>query len=880
MALKPTSRKILFLAANPKDTSRLRLDEEIRDIQEGLKLSTGRNAFEVITQWAVRTKDLRRALLEYAPQIVHFSGHGAGELGLILENEMGHAEPVAATVLVQLFKLCPSVECVVLNACYSQVQALAIAQHVPYVIGMNQAIGDVIAIQFAVGFYDALGYGRSLAEAYEFGMAAIAVEPIVIYRDVSIHAESAGVAEPVAPVLIQLKRAPSLPLRQPSTALSKKAYRDRNALLNKVKSYWIKGVLEHSLHHQVLINLGLEERIDLADPFNIVLGMVEANQHALPANSQIIDIFDELGPNCTLLILGEPGSGKTITLLQLTRDLLTRAEQDVNHPMPVVFNLSSWNGKQSIADWLIAELNSKYQIPKVTGQIWIKNKEILLLLDGLDEVRADRRDACVFALNKFQRTQGTETVICSRIQDYEALSQRLTVQQAIYIKPLQPTQTNEYLSHLRADLSGLQQILKADEALQELARSPLMLNILILAYEGIAPEDFPQMSVEAHRKQVFNTYIDRMLKRRGKDSHYSYAQTMVWLSWLAQQLVKSSQTIFLIEWLDYNWLPTNWQRWLYSILSSLLMGLAWGLIITFSIGQHSLLIGLIAGALYSFFNIPLVWLVLATERVNFNPKQAFLHQLAGSLWTGLMTGLKFGTIVGVVTNLPSSQPISISAKVWAIITTAGLTALFVGGLDWYSGGTLGLSFVKPIEALRWSWANAKKYLIFTLIGVIPFGVIQGLTNILGDNPIEGLLLAMLGSFVVGLLISLRTGAKIETRTIPNQGVWRSLKTALTTVLILSAVFVPGVHLLSQWFTVFPDLGMFFGLWLGLLMGGTACIVHLSLRLVFYWHGCMPWNYARFLDSAVKLAFLQKVGGGYIFTHRSLMEHFAQLKSSS
>ncbi|MFG6095616.1 NACHT domain-containing protein [Leptothoe sp. ISB3NOV94-8A] len=873
MALKPTSRKILFLAANPKDTSRLRLDEEIRDIQEGLKLSTGRNAFEVITQWAVRTKDLRRALLEYAPQIVHFSGHGAGESGLILENEMGQAEPVAATVLVQLFKLCPSVECVVLNACYSQVQALAIAQHVPYVIGMNQAIGDVIAIQFAVGFYDALGYGRSLAEAYEFGMAAIAVEPIVIYRDVSIHAESAGVAEPVAPVLIQLKRAPSLPLRQPSTALSKKAYRDRNALLNKVKSYWIKGVLEHSLHHQVLINLGLEERIDLADPFNIALGIVENTQHTLPANSKIINIFDDLGIGCNLLILGEPGSGKTITLLQLARDLLIRAEQDTSYPMPVVFNLSSWDGKQTISAWLVSELNLKYQIPRVISQPWLENQEILILLDGLDEVRTNLRNDCVAAINQFQQKQGTETIICSRIKDYKALSQRLIVQQAIYIQPLQPNQIDRYLNQLHVDLTGLRQLLITDSALQELAKSPLMLNILILAYEGISVEDFPQMDVETYHQEIFNTYIDRMLKRRKSDIPYSPTQTLRWLSWLAQQLVNSSQTIFLIEWLDRSWLRTNSQLWLYVILSSLLTGLMYGCIFSVSTEHNyrGLSVGLLIWVLYSVPNLIMERTMIMIERRQPSPNQMFLQRLTDCLWTGSLGGAIFGMYAGLLGTPEIGIVIGI------------LTALVIGGLDWYIGGTLSISILKPIESFKWSWISIRRYLLVGVISAAPFSLLIGFINSLEHSVLEGLLFGALEGSVFGLLVGLRTGTEIETLPIPNQGIWRSIKTSVTIALLISICYALGIYLInnvSSEIVTSPHRGVFFGLWMGALMGGTACIVHFSLRVVCFLYNRIPWNYTHFLDHAAELVFLQKVGSGYIFIHRSLMEHFAQLKSSS
>ena len=171
-------KKILLLSANPINTSKLRLDEEVREIQAGLERAKRRYEFEIISKLAVRVDDLRRALLDYEPEIVHFSGHGAGSEGLALENNSGLMQLVSAEALARLFKLFPQIECVVLNACYSEVQAEAIHQHIDYVIGMKQAVGDRSAIKFAVGFYDALGAGRSVEVAYKFGVNAIQLEGI------------------------------------------------------------------------------------------------------------------------------------------------------------------------------------------------------------------------------------------------------------------------------------------------------------------------------------------------------------------------------------------------------------------------------------------------------------------------------------------------------------------------------------------------------------------------------------------------------------------------------------------------------------------------------------------------------------------------------
>lgn len=174
----PLKRKLLILAANPKSLARLRLDEEVRDISNGLRRSRHRDDFEIIQQWAVRPRDFQRAMLEETPQLVHFSGHGEVEAGLYFEDESGNPKRVTGDALASLFKIFTQkaqIECVVLNGCYSQAQAIAIVSHVPYVVGMHQAVGDRAAIEFAVGFYDALGNGESVNFAFESGKVAMAL---------------------------------------------------------------------------------------------------------------------------------------------------------------------------------------------------------------------------------------------------------------------------------------------------------------------------------------------------------------------------------------------------------------------------------------------------------------------------------------------------------------------------------------------------------------------------------------------------------------------------------------------------------------------------------------------------------------------------------
>ena len=187
MTVEQSVKTILILAANPRGSVPLRLDEEVREIKAGLQRSRHRERFVVEYESAARPSDVQQAMLDYAPQIVHFCGHGEGAKGLVLEDESGKAKLVSAKALANLFGLfADTVECVLLNACYSEVQAKAIAQHVDSVIGMSQAIGDRAAINFAVSFYKALGAGREVEFAFNMGCNAM---------------QLAGIAEDQTPVL-------------------------------------------------------------------------------------------------------------------------------------------------------------------------------------------------------------------------------------------------------------------------------------------------------------------------------------------------------------------------------------------------------------------------------------------------------------------------------------------------------------------------------------------------------------------------------------------------------------------------------------------------------------------------------------------------------
>ena len=654
----------------------------------------------------------------------------------------------------------------------------------------------------------------------------------------------------------------------PGSTAEQRAQRNRRAMLELVKNTWIKGVLEQSLHGAAMIELGMEERADAVEhPWDMVLQAPDRPNRALPRGTKIADVFDDM--NRALLILGEPGSGKTTMLLELARDTIARAEEDLTLPIPVAFNLSSWAEKrQPIVEWLVEELNIKYYIPKRIARPWVDNDDLLLLLDGLDELKLEYREACVKKINTFRQEHGlTSLVVCSRIADYEALTTRLKLQGAVLLQPLTPQQVDEYLEGAGIELLAVHRTLKHDPTLQESAQSPLMLSVMTLAYQGMSVEDLGSLdSIEARRKHVSDAYVQRMFERRGTDQPYSPEQTIHWLAWLAQKMSEHAQSIFLIERMQPIWLQASAQQ-RHTILS-ILIGV---LLLVPCFGLYYSRYGLVAG-------------------------------LVVGLGAGLVAGL-IGGLLSVPPSVSHRQRPQTFLDLWGE-RLRGLSVEMISKP----------ASIEPVEVLKWSWTEGGK----GLIGGLSFGLIVGLPigGLLGGliertffDPLVGVLLGLFTGLNTGLISGLIGGlssTEIETRMVPNQGIRHSarnvvivwlvgglsiwliggLSSGLTGVLagVLAGVLRIGLSGLLRLGLntglIGLEIGLAFGLtmalFLGLIFGGFACIQHFTLRFMLCLNGHIPSNYARFLDYAAERIFLRKVGGGYIFIHRLLQDYFASL----
>jgi DNA polymerase III delta prime subunit len=617
-------------------------------------------------------------------------------------------------------------------------------------------------------------------------------------------------------------------VRQIISQLNPQEKRNRQIMLQKVREFWVEGVLEKSLYREVLIELSIQvqnEAVIRENPWSMIVQQAGQPDLEIPPGadiSGIAEVFDRSGR--ALLILGAPGAGKTTTMLTLARDLINRAQADETHAIPVVFNLSSWaNERKALAEWLKDELFLRYQVPKKVAAAWVEGDFVLPLLDGLDEVRAENRNECVEAINKFREQHGhTDAVVCSRIADYEALTSKLKLGGAVTLQPLTMAQVEEYLSGFLDELASVRTLLKEDEPLQKLAESPLMLSVMTLAYRWKSVEELQSLNtIEARRKHLFHAYVQAMFNRPNRSGALLYLQqkTLYWLSWLAKKLVLNEQSMFYIETLQPNWLDTRLQFFSFQLFCWLSSGIIVGLGSALAIG------------------------------------------LTGGLANGLVSIVAFFSVAVVI----------------------GLN--FDAAFHSYDKITLA-------EKLGWNWAKWRPFKLYFLV--------FGLIIIFITSQIYGLNLSIIAIGVIGSLFVMLFGSLIEiiesteniyARKSPNKGVYLSIQN------FIKLGFFPGVFLGLVTALIFGILfnhifGLaagiigagFFGvtitiIWILLVLvraGGFAVFQHIALRFLLWWAGYAPLNYARFLDYCAERIILRKVGGGYIFIHRLLMEYFAEL----
>ncbi|NUN65952.1 NACHT domain-containing protein [Pseudanabaena biceps] len=408
----------------------------------------------------------------------------------------------------------------------------------------------------------------------------------------------------------------------------------------------VKSRLRHSLHREVAITLDKEMQLDRVRTWSasVKIGMQVIEQ--IENGTSILNVFQREDVGGRLLILGKPGAGKTTTYLELANELLDIAESDLKQPIPILCNLSSWkDSKQSIADWVMAEAKSKYGVRVEVAQNLLKRKQLLPMLDGLDELEPHRQEPCILAINQWMESEHRPRflVVCSRSEEYDSYSVKFKLNAAIYLQPLSDEQLSKYFKS-----PELWQKLRQDSELLEILRTPFFLVITFLAIQQISPPEWGQLATTNDRKTyLLSAYVHQMLSGDIESLYYqapavpSAAQTKHWLSWLAQQLQQESKDEFLIESLHPKNLKNGTQQKNYYRVLVLIFGLFFGLffgIIYEKIGW--LIFGLFYGLFLGLFvgiNDGLKAVLKDDFMSRRYPNQGILSSLQNDIWITLFS---------------------------------------------------------------------------------------------------------------------------------------------------------------------------------------------------------------------------------------------------
>ncbi len=362
--------------------------------------------------------------------------------------------------------------------------------------------------------------------------------------------------------------------------------KNQQLLLDIVRDEVVLG-LEQSLHNRIYIITDKEEDpSQVKPPWAIDIQVGAQPKFQLPPDTKITNIYDREDIKGRLLITGAPGSGKTTTLLELAQDLIVRAKENSEQPIPILLNLSSWTEEyQSLKNWIVSDLNFKYKVRKDISNQWLNQDIVIPLLDGLDELEPTRQEKCVEQINEFLQlklnssdNRSSSLVVCSRTEEYSYLATQLILNGSIVLQPFTQNQICNYV--LKTKGEQFWNNLNNDQNLMELAKTPLFLNILTLSFQENSSvfRDLQNLNSSQERlSYIFDTYINIMLNRNYNKLKPDHEKSKYWLAWLAAQLKQKNRTEFFLENLSPSWLITTEQQLIYKIIICTILAIVFGI---------------------------------------------------------------------------------------------------------------------------------------------------------------------------------------------------------------------------------------------------------------------------------------------------------------
>ena len=334
---------------------------------------------------------------------------------------------------------------------------------------------------------------------------------------------------------------------------------ERRRLLGRARDR-IETGLDLLLAHRDPLRLSLARRHDVLGR-SAARRLVDADRReVLAEHSRLLEVADPI-PGGGLLVLGAPGSGKTVELLELARERLERATLEPGVPIPFVFDLAPFRPSSGgFGAWLRQQLHDRHAIPHALADRLIDKAEIDVLLDGLDEVEEQHRDPCLEAIARFNRSSDCFVALTSRSSEFRELRNELGFQRAVEVLPLSPSEVREVVHEAGESAAELDRQFARDPALVELARSPLVLRLLLLSADRLTADDLATDQPARLRARLFDRFLESMASRRGL-SEERITELRGFLGWLARGMTKHDSSAFYLEHLQGSWLPSTTRRY-------------------------------------------------------------------------------------------------------------------------------------------------------------------------------------------------------------------------------------------------------------------------------------------------------------------------------
>jgi hypothetical protein len=566
----------------------------------------------------------------------------------------------------------------------------------------------------------------------------------------------------------------------------------------------------------------------------------------LQSETTLFDIFNRDDICGRFAIVGRMGSGRTTELLKLTKKLIERAQVNPKTAIPVLISVSVERYEQESLQYCIVEqIKQKYGLRRDICQSWLNAGlifpvlEKLILPNFMLERQQDFRQNSILQEDSQSSFWQFPFLVCCTNQEYAYYQTFLNLNGCVEIQPLSEQQIQDYLQ--KHECQHLWNAIQNDESFMRdnpyelgLAKIPLFLNIAIAASSQINFQYWQQLSSETERiDYLLSIYIEKFANIDSNgDDRPSQAKTIYWLGWLADKLYKESKMEISIDEIQPYWLENYKQKFLY-------------LYKLYFMGGNLIFLLFILPALISIF--------LFTD--------GFICLII--LYTILVTSTSFLLAIIVVLTLKNLED----------------------RVENYIPEILKITISDPI---LFSPKEDKKFLQFIIVGAV-FVFVFGIFSKPGFGFILGSLFAVFRITISTKNSNSKSCKTLNSRKLKNPVLQRFVYNFLMIVTLafpLALMFYIGLYLiqLQDYLRPVQDLNLLLivatsiGIMatIGIVHSGGPTLKHFVLRLVLWWHGYIPWNYAAFLDYASDRLLLQRVGGGYRFLHEYLRNYFAKM----